>query len=638
MARNASQRRQESRYPALVAVLNRRREVFGLSDRELAERTFSRFGSAKNASQVYRILRGESGTPQAYAEQLAQVVDVGRHICRLLIEFEDALLPLDIGNAPPTRQEANDVIAAYEQDEDMFALQGAVELYERSMGQSDLVSLRIRADMSLLIGKLVRLHGKHPGFIDDALRFVDDAVNLYLGIEGGDGPETLGLEAALVQADLERATVHRRRGHLEMALRTIDGCRRVWPEVLATHTWLDGKCWHGLGDLYEQKSIVHARGPRAAEFAAKARDAYERALVAYGRSDADRTRVDSQAVTTDLAMLEIRDGDLAAAIARLDALAEEPNLPATVAARLDNRRAWALLAQGEIHRCQRYVKRAVQSATAAGDPLLMAMAEVLRYAFYSHLGMTKKANLQYEQVLDWVYRDGIRHAEVLAPLAVADEAVEDGGKGTTRLAWLMRVPWLSALLCLCVGAMANGCVAMSDGISTEHEAHAHVQMDGLAADNGTLASTHATSAQWSLGLLPQQEIEAAASDPKAPAASDPKHAASDPKQVSSDPKAPAASDPKHAASDPKAPAASDPKAPASSDPKAPASSDPKAPAASDPKAPASSDPKAPEASDPEETASDPKQPCGSDPKTPAASDPKQPADDTCSDPDIAEVA
>ena len=104
MTRHASSRSQEGRYPALVAILNRRREVFGLCDRELAERTASRFGASKNVSQIHRILHGESGTRQRYAEQLASVVDVGRHVVRLLIEFEDDLLPLAVPADAPTRE------------------------------------------------------------------------------------------------------------------------------------------------------------------------------------------------------------------------------------------------------------------------------------------------------------------------------------------------------------------------------------------------------------------------------------------------------------------------------------------------------------------------------------------------------
>ena len=252
MARSSTDRRQEGRYPALVAVLNRRRQVFGLCDRELAERTRSRFGASKNVSQIHRILHGDSGTRQRYAEQLANVVDVGRHVTRLLIEFEDDLLPLEFSDVPPTREEANEVIEAYDLDEDMYALQGAVRLYERAMGHTDRHSLHIRSDMSLLIGKIVRLHGTYPGFIDDALRFVDDAMNLYLELQPGHDSD---LETSVLAAEIERATIYRRRGHLDMALRVLNESRALHAEALARTPKLDGKCWHGFGDLYEQKNV-----------------------------------------------------------------------------------------------------------------------------------------------------------------------------------------------------------------------------------------------------------------------------------------------------------------------------------------------------------------------------------------------
>ena len=597
MPRSAQHGRQEGRYPALLAVINRRREVFGLCDRELAERTQSRFGTAKNVSQVYRILRGDSGTRQGYAEQLAHVVDIGRHVCRLLIEFEDDLLPLEFGDGPPTRVEADEVVDAYDRDEDMFALQGAVRLYERSMGQTDGHSLRIRADMSLLIGKLVRLHGNHPGFIDDALRFVDDAVNLYIGMAEIPGVCAAGIDASLLAAELERATIYRRRGHLEMALRTLEGCRARFATILAGERWLDGKCWHGMGDLFEQKSLIHVGSADGERFAHRARSSYEQALAAYEQTEGHKTHVDRLAIVTDLAMLEIRAGELDAAHARLDALEDGDPVPPTVAARMYNRRAWACLAQGEAHRTQRYVKLAARTASEAGDPLLMSMAEVLKYEFYRHLKMTKKAAMQYDYVLDWVHRDGIRHAEVLQPLAAASQ-LEGNRKETERLAWLLRVPWLNAmvgiLLAISMGAFV-GCTAETpDDLAAEGDVD--VQLIDLTA------ATHLATTR------PQ------GSDPKRPAASDPKT------PVASDPKGPAASDPKAPLkSDPKAPAASDPKEPAGSDPKSPAGSDPKEPAGSDPKKPAASDPKKP-------AASDPKAPAASDPKAPAASDPKTPAD------------
>lgn len=620
MPRSAQHGRQEGRYPALLAVINRRREVFGLCDRELAERTQSRFGTAKNVSQVYRILRGESGTRQGYAEQLAHVVDIGRHVCRLLIEFEDDLLPLEFGDDPPTRAEANEVVDAYDRDEDMYALQGAVRLYERSMGQSDADSLRVRADMSLIIGKLVRLHGNHPGFIDDALRFVDDAVNLYIGMAELPGTSISGIDSALLAAELERATIYRRRGHLEMALRTLESCRARFATVLTVERWLDGKCWHGMGDLFEQKSLIHDGSEQGVQFARRARSSYEQALVAYEQTEGHKTHVDRLAIVTDLAMLEIRAGELEAATARLDALEALDSLPPTVLARLYNRRAWACLRLGEPHRTQRYVKLAARCSSEAGDPLLMSMAEVLKYEFYRGLNMTKKAALQYEYVLDWVHRDGIRHAEVLLPLAASSRASGDK-KESERLAWLLRVPWLNAM----IGVLLTlGLTAFNSGCNVE-------DLSDVTGDRQVVADQFAGTTADQLGGLPSSDPKRpVASDPKTPVSSDPKEpASSDPKSpLKSDPKAPVASDPKAPAdSDPKAPACSDPKKTTASDPKAPAESDPKTPTSSDPKKPACSDPKAAADSDPKApAASDPKAPASSDPKAPAASDPKTPVD------------
>lgn len=586
MVRNTQNKRSSGRYPALMTVLNRRREVFGLCDRELAERTQSRFGAAKNVSQVYRILRGDSGTRQDFAEQLAQVVDVGRHVARVLIEFDDELVPLQIPDTAPTLKDVDAINAAYHRDEDMFALHGAVKLYEQAMGRPGAEFVRIRADMSLMIGKIVRLHGRHPGFIDDALRFVDDAVDLYLALIDMPGADIPDIDARVVAAELERATIYRRRGHLEMARRTLNVCRTSQIDVLARNPWLDGKCWHGLGDLYEQKSLIDAGNAAGDRWAQMARDAYDRANCAYNVAGAEMTKVDRHAIATDIAMLDVRAGRYQLAIDRLDALDDEGPLAPTVLARLHNRRAWAYMKIGEPLKSQRYVKQAVHAATRAGDPLLMAMAEVLRYELYRDLEMTKKAAMQYEQVLDWVYRDGIRHAEVLIPVAETERAQEGGN---ARLAWLLKVPWLNAMLSALVVIASFGCTAEE------------VTSDPVALITGISTSTALSSV--------------IASDPKQPVLSDPKGPAA------SDPKAPIYSDPKGpAASDPKAPVSSDPKKPVSSDPKKPTSSDPKSPAGSDPKAPASSDPKAP-------TASDPKDPAGSDPKAPAASDPKSPVDD-----------
>ncbi len=611
MARSTSDRRQEGRYPALVAVLNRRREVFGLCDRELAERTRSRFGASKNVSQIHRILHGDSGTRQRYAEQLANVVDVGRHVARLLIEFEDELLPLEFSDEPPKRAQANEVIEAYDLDEDMYALQGAVRLYERAMGHTDPESLYIRADMSLLIGKLVRLHGTYPGFIDDALRFVDDAMNLYLELQTA-LPADANVEQAVVAAEIERATIYRRRGHLGMALRVLEECRAHHVSVLEQRPRLDGKCWHGFGDLYEQKSLQSGHEADAR----RARESYDLALAAYGRVGTGRTRVDEQAIATDLAMLEIRAGDFDAAHTRMDALEAQHDLPPTVEARLHNRRAWAYLGQGDIMKCQRFVKKAAQASSAAGDPLLMSMAEVLRLAFYEHVGMEKKADVQYDAVLDWVYRDGIRHAEVLDP--VARRAQEgDPDPRSARLGWLLRAPWLNAVVLALAVAWLPACTVSYDRVGYE------------AGENYGLAGT-------TLELDEQGVVARVASDPKS-VASDPKRVrrevssvASDPKLVGSDPK----SDPKRVNSDPKC-VASDPKQ-VKSDPKQ-VESDPKQ-VSSDPKDVAS-DPKK-VASDPKDVASDPKKvasetktvskctsPTSSDPKKPTDSDPKAPASD-----------
>ncbi|MCO4761688.1 MAG: hypothetical protein KC502_09305 [Myxococcales bacterium] len=605
MARSSTDRRQEGRYPALVAVLNRRREVFGLCDRELAERTRSRFGASKNVSQIHRILHGDSGTRQRYAEQLANVVDVGRHVARLLIEFEDDLLPLEFSDAPPTRAEADEVVEAYDLDEDMYALQGAVRLYERAMGHTDRTSLHVRAEMSLLIGKLVRLHGTYPGFIDDALRFVDDAMNLFLELEHGG--EAL-IEESIVAAEIERATIYRRRGHLDMALRVLNESRALHAGVLARSPVLDGKCWHGFGDLYEQKSL-RQHGERFAELAG---ESYHKALAAYARVTSGRVRVDEQAIATDLAMLEIRAGDFEAAHARLDVLAEQRELSATVEARLHNRRAWAYLGQDDIMKCQRFVKKAASASSAAGDPLLMSMAEVLRLAFYEHVGMQKKSDVQYDAVLDWVYRDGIRHAEVLQP--VVQRAREgDPDPRSARLGWLLRAPWLNALALVMAVAWFPGCVDSSNR---------------LGFDSG-----RGDDIEFELNVDQLGSIGHAASDPKK-VGSDPKRLRSDPKQVNSDPKQ-IASDPKKASSDPKQ-VNSDPKK-LNSDPKT-VSSDPKK-TASDPKS-VSSDPKS-VSSDPKKLGSDPKT-VGSDPKHVAttkacknkiSSDPKKPTDDD-SDPKV----
>jgi len=594
-----------------MSVLNRRRGVFGLCDRELAERTQSRFGVNKNVSQVYRILRGDSGTRQRYAEQLAQVVDVGRHVARLLIEFDDELVPLHIPEEAPTRAEADKVLAAYHRDEDMFALQGAVRLYEQSMGRTGAEMVLIRGDMSLLIGKVIRLHGCHPGFIDDALRFVDDAVDLYLALLDNPNVDRHIIDAQILAAELERGTIYRRRGHLEMARRTLNACRIVQVDVLARNPWLDGKCWHGLGDLYEQKSLIDSNNDAGDRWAQMARDAYSRALTAYSVEGRDKTRVDRHAIETDLAMLDIRDGDMGSALARLDAIDEEGPLAPTVAARAYNRRAWAHLKGGEPMKAQRFVKQAVQASTKAGDPLLMAMAEVLRYELYRDLGMAKKSEMQYEQVLDWVYRDGIRHAEVLIPVAAHEREQKNDSQ---RLAWLLKVPWLNAMLTALLVVSFIGCAAEDYGPAAT-EVHQAITFD--------------------------LDLSAAASDPKGPVLSDPKGPrGSDPKApASSDPKNPAGSDPKNpAGSDPKNPAGSDPKGPASSDPKNPAGSDPKTPAGSDPKSPACSDPKAPTGSDPKKgtecpAGSDPKTEAGSDPKKPDGSDPKKPTNDDYDDDD-----
>ena len=573
MARSSIDRRQEGRYPALVAVLNRRREVFGLCDRELAERTRSRFGASKNVSQIHRILHGDSGTRQRYAEQLANVVDVGRHVTRLLIEFEDDLMPLEFSDVAPTRAEADEVVEAYDLDEDMYALQGAVRLYERAMGHTDRNSLHIRSDMSLLIGKLVRLHGTYPGFIDDALRFVDDAMNLYLELQPGHDTD---LEASVVAAEIERATIYRRRGHLDMALRVLTESRALHADVLTRSPRLDGKCWHGFGDLYEQKSLQL----QGAHFADLAREAYGKALSAYKQVSGLHTRVDEQAIATDLAMLEIRAGEFDAAHLRLDALVERRELPPTVEARLHNRRAWAYLGQGDIMKCQRFVKKAAQAASAAGDPLLMSMAEVLRLAFYERVGMQKKSDVQYDAVLDWVYRDGIRHAEVLQP--VVNRARDgDPDPRSARLGWLLRAPWLNSLVLIMAAAWLPACTASYDRLTYDANG-ASVSFDDVELDIN--------------GLVSAGQI-----------ASDPKRVASDPKRVSSDPKR-VASDPKQVNSDPKQ-VSSDPKQ-VSSDPKQ-VSSDPKQ-VASDPKQ-VSSDPKQ-VASDPKQVSSDPKQ-VASDPKT-----------------------
>ena len=601
MARNTESKRSEGRYPALMSVLNRRRAVFGLCDRELAERTQSRFGAAKNVSQVYRILRGDSGTRQNFAEQLAQVVDVGRHVARLLIEFDNELVPLVIPDQAPTRQEVEQINAAYHRDEDMFALQGAVRLYEQSMGRTEPEFVRIRADMSLMIGKVVRLHGRHPGFIDDALRFVDDAVDLYLALIEMPGINTAEIDSRVVASELERATIYRRRGHLEMARRTLNACRTTQIDVLARDPWLDGKCWHGLGDLYEQKSLIDAGNPAGTRWAQKARDAYDRAMCAYNATGREVTRVDRHAIDTDIAMLDIRNGAYEDALARLDRLEAETPLAPTVLARLYNRRAWAYLKIGEPLKSQRYVKQAVQASTKAGDSLLMAMAEVLRYELYRDLGMSKKATMQYEHVLEWVYRDGIRHAEVLVPVA---ETERKQPANEARLGWLLKVPWLNAMLTALVVVATFGCTAEDFSPNSE----------------STVSSPVVTT-------LTAQSIE---SDPKKPVSSDPKL------RISSDPKMPRSSDPKTTSSDPKK-TNSDPKT-TNSDPKSPTSncpggSDPKK-ASSDPKK-ASSDPKK-ASSDPKTTSSDPKK-ASSDPKK-ASSDPKKNCGADSSDDDSIDTA
>ena len=603
MGRASTDRRQEGRYPALVAVLNRRREVFGLCDRELAERTKSRFGASKNVSQIHRILHGDSGTRQSYAEQLANVVDVGRHVVRVLIEFEDDLLPLQFTDERPTRDAADEVITAYHADEDMFALQGALRLYERSMGHTDPQSLWIRADMSLIIGKVVRLHGGYPGFIDDALRFVDDAMNLYLELDAYLGAAE-GLEECLVSAELERATIYRRRGHLDMALRVLSECQNQHAELFKTAHRQRGKCWHGFGDLYEQKSL------RGGEAAALARRCYERALEAYIQADDPLTTVDEQAIATDLAMLEIRAGQVEEAHRRLDALEANGDLPATTEARLHNRRAWAYLKQDDIMRCQRFVKKAAHASSRAGDPLLMSMAEVLRLAFYDHVGMQKKATIQYDAVLDWVFRDGIRHAEVLSPVA---ERANDGDADprSQRLGWLLRAPWLNTLATLICLVAAVGCVDADLGPLNARETLTEFTSDS----DPKLEAAAAARKGWR-----ESDPKKVHSDPKLN--SDPKKASSDPKLSNSDPKM-TDSDPKQVESDPKK-VESDPKL--KSDPKK-TDSDPKK-TDSDPKKlesdPKSSDPKKtnsdPKSSDPKKTNSDPKK-INSDPKT-VSSDPK----------------
>ncbi|MCB9739229.1 MAG: hypothetical protein H6747_08170 [Deltaproteobacteria bacterium] len=616
MSRHTSTRTQEGRYPALVAILNRRREVFGLCDRELAERTASRFGASKNVSQIHRILHGDSGTRQRYAEQLASVVDVGRHVARLLIEFEDELLPLPVP-AEPTRALAAEVQAAYERDEDTYALQGAVGLYEATMGRVDLVSIRVRADMSLLIGKLVRSHGRYPGFIDDALRFVDDAVDLYMELGELDGAEhaASGIDAAQVAAEIERATIYRRRGHLDMALRTLEFARANFAAVLAASPSLDGKCWHGFGDLYEQKAVIRGHSARGAAYSGKARQSYDAALLAYAAVDGDRNRVDRHAILTDLAMIDVRAGAYEDAIARLDALEAEGNLSPTVQARLANRRAWAALGQGDELGCQRFARLASSTAQASGDALLMAMAEALRETVYVQLGMEQKAEVQHEAVLEWIFRDGVRHAEVLGTIVerARQHTDEDGTAPawTQRLGWLLRGSWLQALL-VAVGMAAMGGCAV-DGL------------DGGELELRTVAGATIAISDPKLSdpKLSDPKLEAArdrlaqlgASDPKSdPKLSDPK--LSDPKL--SDPKrtstaaAATASDPKKTSSDPKT---------TSSDPKHPTSS---CPTASDPKHTAS-DPKLEAASDPKKTASDPKK-TASDPKK-TASDPKKTADE-----------
>ena len=566
MSRPQLNRAQEGRYPALVAILNRRREVFGLCDRELAERTASRFGASKNVSQIHRILHLDSGTRQAYAEQLASVVDVGRHVARLLIEFEDELLPLRVPEAPPTLRECGEVLQAYERDEDMYALQGAMRLYEQSMGRSDPESLRVRAEMSLLIGKLVRSHGKYPGFIDDALRFVDDSVDLLIEIGDLDGACDAGndLDAAQVAAEIERATIYRRRGHLDSALRVLEDCRSRFGAILATDARLDGKCWHGFGDLHEQKAVM--AGDRGERHALAARNAYLAALAAYARLDDDRCRVDRHSVITDLAALDLRGGDSAAAVARLDALEAEGALAPTALARCDNRRAWAALAVGDEVGAQRMAKRAAASATASGDALLMAMAEALREATYRKLGMKQKAEVQQEALLEWVFRDGVRHAEVLRPIVArvrAERAASPEGKvpdWALRLGWLLRASWLQALLAVLAIGVA-GCEAASP--SAGDEAGGLHEWDVVAGELRDTAGApargntpNAGQTDWRHVTIKPHTLDKV-SDPK----SDPKHPAAHQHQAAatSDPKAPAET---CGSSDPKAPAASDPKAPA----------------------------------------------------------------------------
>jgi len=607
MTRGNTDRRQEGRYPALVAVLNRRREVFGLCDRELAERTKSRFGASKNVSQIHRILHGDSGTRQSYAEQLANVVDVSRHVVRVLIEFEDELLPIEFSDHKPNRSEAEQVIAIYHADEDMFALQRALALYERSMGHTDSVSLWVRADMSLIIGKIVRLHGGYPGFIDDAMRFVDDAMNLYLQLLGQSKPSA-ALEESLASAEIERATIYRRRGHLDMALRVLRDCTRRYAPLLERAHRLRGKCWHGFGDLYEQKSVI------GSDDAGLARESYERALQAYRLADDPMTLVDEQAIATDLAMIEVRAGQFDQAHLRLDKLEAQGDLPATTEARLHNRRAWAYLKQGDIMRCQRFVKKAAHAASKAGDSLLMSMAEVLRLAFYDHLEMKNKADIQYDAVLDWVYRDGVRHAEVLKPV-IARANKGDTDLRSQRLGWLLRAPWLNALvLALCISSM-GGCVA-SDWVVDEAETERLISLSTQAVQQSDpkLPVNGNATAQSTLTHSDPKRVE---SDPKR-VLSDPKKVDSDPKKIHSDPKT-VKSDPKKIHSDPKK-VNSDPKK-ADSDPKK-VESDPKR-AESDPKR-AESDPKKAE-SDPKKADSDPKK-ADSDPKK-ADSDPKKVSSD-----------
>jgi hypothetical protein len=347
-----------------------------------------------------------------------------------------------------------------------------------------------------------------------------------------------------------------------MSVRTLRLCQDRHASLLAQTRWLDGKCWHGLGDLFEQQALIHDGAPIGANYARQAGEAYQCALDAYEADNQDKTKVDRLAIFTDLAMLDIRSGAIDEAHRKLDLVQAQEPLPTTVAARLSNRRAWAFVKEGEVHRAQRFVKEAARMASDANDPLLMSMAEVLRYEFYKHLGLSQKAATQYEHVLDWVQRDGIRHAEVLQTFS-QDDAYASGGH-SHRLGWLLNVPWLQTMISLLAIVALGGCMSNFEPA----QASPAEQLTGaLGSDNVLLnpASLEPGSSK-------------VASDPKCPASSDPK------KPASSDPKKPAASDPKKPdASDPKKPAASNPKKPDASDPKNPKSSDPKVPKGSDPK-------------------------------------------------------